>query len=279
MIFFLSPQARRLSLAILALFVGLVALASAQDHAWAVDDERTYRVVAVELDDVLNIRAGPSAGHPIVGEIPPTGRGVQLLGPCREWCPIRYNGASGWVSGRYLAVEPAVAPFVRRLPPGELPTEDDWSDHLTTLFPEVRMKRFLEMRGADGGRWRRICALPALWTGLLYDATSLDAAWDLVKDWSAEERQALRSAVPKTALRPPFRRTTVLELARQALAIAQAGLKRRGFVNAEGQDERLFLEPVETILRNGLTPAEEILVRYEGEWGRRTDPLFQEYAF
>jgi uncharacterized protein YraI len=109
MIFFLSPQARRLSLAILALFVGLVALASAQERAWAVDGERTYRVVAVESDDVLNIRAGPSAGHPIVGEIPPTGRGVQLLGPCREWCPIRYNGASGWVSGRYLAVEPTVA--------------------------------------------------------------------------------------------------------------------------------------------------------------------------
>ena len=84
--------------------------------------------------------------------------------------------------------------------PGERPTLDDWSDHLTTLFPEVRMKRFLEMRGADGGRWRRICALPAFWTGLLYDQTSLDAAWDLVKDWTAEERQALRDAVPRTAL-------------------------------------------------------------------------------
>ena len=84
--------------------------------------------------------------------------------------------------------------------PGERPTLDDWSDHLTTLFPEVRMKRFLEMRGADGGRWRRICALPAFWVGLLYDQTSLDAAWDLVKDWTAEERQALRDAVPRTAL-------------------------------------------------------------------------------
>ena len=168
-----------------------------------------------------------------------------------------------------------------RLPqlPGELPTEDDWSDHLTTLFPEVRMKRFLEMRGADGGRWRRICALPALWTGLLYDPTALDAAWDLVKDWSAEERQALRDAVPRTALRTPFRRTTVLEVARQVLAIAQAGLRRRAFRNAKGQDESIFLEPVETILRNGVTPAEEILARYEGEWGRSTDPLFREYAF
>ena len=143
-----------------------------------------------------------------------------------------------------------------RLPqlPGELPTEDDWSDHLTTLFPEVRMKRFLEMRGADGGRWRRICALPALWTGLLYDQTSLNAAWDLVKDWSAEERQALRESVPKSALKTPFRRTTVLELARQVLAIAQAGLQRRAFANAKGQDERIFLEPVEAILREGMTP-------------------------
>ena len=106
--------------------------------------------------------------------------------------------------GRYIDVAGASFPdfLAGRLPqlPGELPTEDDWSDHLTTLFPEVRMKRFLEMRGADGGRWRRICALPAFWTGLLYDRTSLDAAWDLVKDWTAEERQGLRNAVPKTAL-------------------------------------------------------------------------------
>jgi glutamate--cysteine ligase len=185
--------------------------------------------------------------------------------------------------GRYIDVAGAsFADFLAgRLAqlPGEFPTEDDWSDHLTTLFPEVRMKRFLEMRGADGGRWRRICALPALWTGLLYDSTALDAAWDLVKDWSAEERQALRSAVPKTALRTPFRRTTVLELARQALAIAQAGLQRRAFVDAKGQDESIFLEPVASILDNGLTPAEEMLARYEGEWGRSTDPLFREYAF
>jgi glutamate--cysteine ligase len=186
-------------------------------------------------------------------------------------------------NGRYIDV--AGASFkdflAGRLPqlPGELPTEDDWSDHLTTLFPEVRMKRFLEMRGADGGRWRRICALPALWTGLLYDKTSLDAAWDLVKDWSAEERQGLRTAVPKTALRTPFRRTTVLEIARQALAIAQAGLARRAFKNSKGEDESIFLEPVVAFLRQGMSPADEILARYEGEWNRRTDPLFKEYAF
>ena len=168
-----------------------------------------------------------------------------------------------------------------RLPqlPGELPTGDDWSDHLTTLFPEVRMKRFLEMRGADGGRWRRICALPALWTGVLYDQTSLDAAWDLVKTWTAEERQMLRDTVPRAGLRTPLRDTTVLEIARQTLDIARAGLQRRAFANAKGQDERVFLEPVEAILQQGITPADEILLRYERDWMRRTDPLFTDYAF
>ena len=163
--------------------------------------------------------------------------------------------------------------------PGERPTLDDWSDHLTTLFPEVRMKRFLEMRGADGGRWRRICAVPAFWTGLLYDQTSLDAAYDLIKDWTAQERQQLRNAVPKTALKTPFRSTTVLELARQALAIAKGGLQRRGERDGNGQTEGIFLDPIEAILREGCTPAEEMLARYEGAWNRRTGPLFVEYAF
>jgi len=163
--------------------------------------------------------------------------------------------------------------------PGELPTLGDWSDHLTTLFPEVRLKQFLEMRGADGGRWRRICAVPALWTGLLYNQSSLDAAYDLVKDWSAEERQSLRDGVPKTALRTPFRRATVLEIARQVYEIARAGLQRRGLRNSQGQDESAFLEPVEAILREGMTPADEMLVRYQRDWDRRTDPLFKEYAF
>lgn len=163
--------------------------------------------------------------------------------------------------------------------PGERPTLDDWSDHLTTLFPEVRLKRFLEMRGADGGRWRRICAVPAFWTGLLYDPTSLDAAWDLVKDWSEEERQALRDGVPRTALRTPFRRATALEVARAALAIAKAGLARRALLDAQGNDESTFLEPIETILREGLTPAEEMLTRYHRDWGGSTAPLFREFAF
>lgn len=163
--------------------------------------------------------------------------------------------------------------------PGEQPTIDDWSDHLTTLFPEVRMKRFLEMRGADGGRWRRICAVPAFWAGLLYDRTSLDAAWDLVKDWTAEERQGLRDAVPCTALQTPFRSTVVLDIARHALSISLAGLQRRRELDAQGRDETRFLEPVEAILQDGRTPAEEMLERYNGAWGRSTAPMFTEFAF
>jgi glutamate--cysteine ligase len=185
--------------------------------------------------------------------------------------------------GRYVDVAGAsfrdfLAGKLAKLP-GELPTLDDWSDHLTTLFPEVRLKRFLEMRGADGGRWRRICAVPALWTGVLYDADALDGAWDLIKDWSAEERQQLRDAVPRTALATPFRGGSVLELARRLCQLARAGLKRRAVRNARGQDEGVFLEPVEEILRQGRTVAEEMLARYGQEWGGSTDPLFREYAF
>jgi glutamate--cysteine ligase len=163
--------------------------------------------------------------------------------------------------------------------PGERPTLDDWSDHLTTLFPEVRMKRFLEMRGADGGRWRRICAVPAFWTGILYDRTALDAAWDLVKSWTAEERQSLRDAVPRTGLGTPFRRAGVLEVARAALAIARAGLVRRAILDGQGHDETRFLEPVEAFLRDGVSPAQEMLTRYRGAWGGSVAPLYMEYAF
>jgi glutamate--cysteine ligase len=163
--------------------------------------------------------------------------------------------------------------------PGERPTLDDWSDHLTTLFPEVRMKRFLEMRGADGGRWRRICALPAFWTGLLYDGTALDAAWDLVKGWSAEERQGLRNAVPRQGLRAPFRGGTVLDVARQAVAIAQQGLAGRALLDGKGRDERIYLDPLAEIVAEGVAPAEEILARYNGPWKGSTKPLYVDYAF
>jgi glutamate--cysteine ligase len=185
--------------------------------------------------------------------------------------------------GRYIDV--AGASFrdflVGRLPalPGERPTLDDWSDHLTTLFPEVRLKQFLEMRGADGGRWRRICAVAAFWTGLFYDAEALDAAWHLIKTWSAAERQGLRDVVPRLALAAPVHGTTALEIARQATALARGGLARRARHNGKGQDETIFLEPVEAIVADGLTPAQEMLARYETVWASSTDPLFTEFAF
>jgi glutamate--cysteine ligase len=163
--------------------------------------------------------------------------------------------------------------------PGERPTIDDWSDHLTTLFPEVRVKRFLEMRGADGGRWRRICALPAFWVGLLYDDGALEAAWSLVKDWTAEERQALRDSVPRLALKTPFRKGKVLDVAREAVAIARGGLAARARTNAAGSDERAYLAPVEEIVASGRTIAEQLLEAYHGPWKGDVSRVFTEYAF
>jgi glutamate--cysteine ligase len=162
---------------------------------------------------------------------------------------------------------------------GEAPMMSDWADHLTTIFPEVRLKQFLEMRGADGGAWRRICGLPALWTGLYYDQTALDAAWDLVKSWSAEERQALRDSVPRQAFRTPFRKQTVRDLAREMLAISAAGLKRRAEVDTVGTTEEGFLVPLRELVERGYTRAEELLNRYHTEWNRDLAPLFTEYNF
>jgi glutamate--cysteine ligase len=168
-----------------------------------------------------------------------------------------------------------------RLPqlPGERATLSDWSDHLTTLFPEVRLKRFLEMRGADGGPWRRLCALPAIWTGLLYDAASLDAAWELVKDWTEEERQALRNGVPRLALKTPFRGGTLGDVARQVVQIAKAGLKARLELSPFCGDESAFLEVVEQVAESGVTPAEALLVKYERDWKGDIDKVFASEAY
>ncbi|HWK40231.1 MAG TPA: glutamate--cysteine ligase [Hyphomicrobium sp.] len=163
--------------------------------------------------------------------------------------------------------------------PGERPTLDDWSDHLTTLFPEVRLKRFLEMRGADSGPWQRICALPALWTGLLYDADALDAAWELVKDWTVEEREALRNGVPKSALATPFRSTNVQHIAQEVLSIARRGLRSRRRINAASQDETIYLDPLDEVAHSGRTLADRLLERYHGAWGGEIDHVFEEYAF
>ena len=162
---------------------------------------------------------------------------------------------------------------------GVRPTIDDWSDHLTTLFPEVRMKRFLEMRGADGGRWGSITALPAFWTGILYDEAALEAAWQLVKDWTAAEREALRASVPQTALITPFRSSTVGQLARETLRIARLGLKNRARINGRGQDETIYLAPLEVIAGNNRTVADQLLERYRGGWHEDIDHIFEEFAF
>lgn len=168
-----------------------------------------------------------------------------------------------------------------RLPvlPGEAPLITDWADHLTTAFPEVRLKKYLEMRGADGGPWRRLCALPALWVGLLYDSEALDAAWDLVKGWTAEERAHLRAEVPRHALRTTFRDRTVREVALEVLAIARGGLARRARNDNWGDDETHFLDTLTAIAESGETPADELLAKFHGPWGGSVDPVFREYAY
>ncbi len=151
--------------------------------------------------------------------------------------------------------------------PGEKPRASDWIDHLSTAFPEVRLKSFLEMRGADGGPWNKICALPAFWVGLLYDGAALDAAWDLVKDWTMEEREALRNAVPKLALDaeiPGGRK--LLDLAREVLAISREGLNARAQLNSIGDNEAGFLKPLDEIVATGKVPAQTLLDLYHGDW-------------
>ena len=183
--------------------------------------------------------------------------------------------------GKYIdAAGQSFRDFLRgRLPalPGELPTQSDWWDHLSTAFPEVRMKSFLEMRGADGGPWNRICALPALWVGLLYDDTALDAAWDLVKHWSMEEREALRDAVPRLALDAPIPGGGRLrDLAPEVLRIARAGLVARGYRNAGGDSEAGFLEPLEEIATSGKVPAQRLLDKFHGRWAGDISRVYEE---
>ena len=161
--------------------------------------------------------------------------------------------------------------------PGALPTIRDWNDHMTTAFPEVRLKKFLEMRGADGGPWNRLCALPAFWVGLLYDDAALDAAWDLVRDFSMAERNALRDDVPRHALKTPFRGGTLRDIAIEALKIADAGLRRRA--DSCGVDESGFIAPLLEIAEAGETPAERKLALFHGAWNGSVDPVFREFAY
>jgi glutamate--cysteine ligase len=163
--------------------------------------------------------------------------------------------------------------------PGEKPTLKDWEDHLTTAFPEVRLKRFLEMRGADGGPWARLCALPAIWVGLLYHQPSLDAAWDIARDWSMEERLKLREEVPRLGLQATIRGRTVRDIAFEVIELANAGLAARNRFNAAGDNETGFLAPLKDVAEKNETPAERKLKLYHGEWGKSVDPVFFECSY
>jgi len=163
--------------------------------------------------------------------------------------------------------------------PGELPTLKDWEAHLTTIFPEARLKRFIEMRGADGGPWNRLCALPALWVGLLYCPTCLDAAWDLAKGWSAEERDQLRRDVATQGLKAEIQGRSVQDLAREIIALSRQGLLNRHNPDGAGGDETGFLTVLERIVEKGETPAEELLKLYHGKWNGDVRRMFKEFAY
>ena len=165
--------------------------------------------------------------------------------------------------------------------PGEMPSMSDWADHLTTVFPEARVKKFIEMRGADGGPWRRLCALPAFWVGLTYDQTSLDAAWDLVKGWDAETRDALRVAASVDGLQAKVNGISMHELAREVVAISEAGLKARARPGAGGMvpNETHFLHALHESLESVQVPADELLEKYHGEWGGDLSKIYADYSY
>ncbi len=165
--------------------------------------------------------------------------------------------------------------------PGEKPTLSDWADHLTTVFPEARLKQYIEMRGADGGPWRRLCALPALWVGLMYDQTALDAAWDMAKGWDAETREALRVAASVDGLQAEVGRLKMRDLARDVLEIAREGLRARAVPGAGGMipDERHFLHALEDSVTDDKVPADELLARYHGDWNGDLSRIYEEFSY
>ena len=187
--------------------------------------------------------------------------------------------------GQYIdALGQSFRDFLRgKLPalPGEVPTLSDWADHLTTIFPEARIKQFMEMRGADGGPWRRLCALPAFWVGLMYDQSALNAAWDLCKDWDAETREALRVAASVDGLRARVGDINIHDLAREAVSIARGGLQARARAGVGGlvPDETHFLNALQESVDSGQTPADELLAKFHGEWGGDLDRIYEDYSY
>jgi glutamate--cysteine ligase len=187
--------------------------------------------------------------------------------------------------GRYIdALGQSFRDFLKgTLPalPGEKPTLSDWADHLTTIFPEARLKRFIEMRGADGGPWRRLCALPALWVGLMYDRGALDAAWDLCRDWTAGEREALRADAGRLGLDATIRGRSMRDLAGNVLDIAAAGLAARARRGAQGliPDEVHFLDALRDVVASGRTLADELLALYRGAWQGDLSRIYAEFSY
>jgi glutamate--cysteine ligase len=163
--------------------------------------------------------------------------------------------------------------------PGDRATTSDWANHISTIFPEVRLKRYLEMRGADSGPLPNLLALPAFWVGILYDDICLDTAWDLAKDWTADERQKLRDDVPKQGLAAKIRGRTIFELATEMLKLARAGLARRKYLDAGGRDETRYLDVLEDRLERGTTSAQELLEKFHGPWGGSVDPIYTDEAY
>ncbi len=168
-----------------------------------------------------------------------------------------------------------------RLPglPGEQPNLDDWEAHLTTLFPEVRLKRYIEMRGADSGPWDSIWGLPAFWVGLMYSADSLDGAYGMIAGWTPEDHEYLRKEAPKTALATEFHGRTVGDLARKALVLSRASLAGRAILDSKGKDETHYLDPLDVIVESGRTPAEGLLEAYHGYWAGDIDALFKDCMY
>jgi len=163
--------------------------------------------------------------------------------------------------------------------PGERPTLSDFDDHLSTIFPEVRLKTFLEMRGCDTGPWGELCAMPAFWVGLLYDQAALDTAWDFVKDWTAEEREKLRREVPKMGLQTPFRDKTIRDLAVAIMEISRAGLNARARLNAHGENETVFLQELDEFVRSGKSNADRLIDKFNGDWNGDILRVYQDCRY